>query len=77
MNLVTIDTSPGNMSMYIAPNNTSYLQIGANASMIQIGPLTQIVEEPITRTSINGVRIDSNWTNNNLIVTILKLCHRN
>jgi hypothetical protein len=37
MNLVTIDTSPGNFSMYIAPNNTSYLELGKNASSVIIG----------------------------------------
>ena len=37
MNLVTIDTAPGNMSMYIAPNNTSYLEVGKNASTVLIG----------------------------------------
>ena len=69
MNLVTIDTSPGNMSMYIAPNNTKYLQMGANTSTIQIGPLTQNTGAQNVSTFINGVRIDSNTTNNNLIVT--------
>jgi len=69
MNLVTIDTSPGNMSMYIAPNNTKYLELGKNASTTQIGPLTQNTGAPNVSTIINGIRIDSNWTNNNLIVT--------
>jgi hypothetical protein len=68
MNLVTIDTSPGNMSMYIAPNNTSYLQIGANASTIIIGPLNQSGTSNVS-TVINGVRIDSHKTNNNLLVS--------
>lgn len=69
MNLVTIDTAPGNMSMYIAPNNTKYLELGKNASTTQIGPLTQNTGAPNVSTFINGIRVDSNSTNNNLIVT--------
>lgn len=68
MNLVTIDTAPGNMSMYIAPNNTSYLQVGSNARTIQIGPVSQSGTTNVS-TVINGVRIDSHKTNNNLLVS--------
>ena len=72
MNLVTIDTSPGNMSMYIAPTNTKYLEMGKNANTINIGPLTQPTTEnthtPNVSTCINGVRIDSN--SGNIVVTL-------
>lgn len=54
MNLVTIDTSPGNMSMYIAPNNTSYLQIGANASTIIIGTTSQTAITQLGNTRITN-----------------------
>ena len=47
MNLVTIDTSPGNMSLYLAPNNTKYLEMGLNASTIAIGSST-------TNSTFNG-----------------------
>ena len=47
------------------------LSIGTtNASTIQIGPLTQKTDAPIVSTLINGVRIDSNSTTQNLIVTL-------
>ena len=66
-----IDIGPSNVSMYIAPNNTSYLEIGKNASTIVIGPLTQSLTTGFNNviTCINGVRIDSNSTVNNLIIT--------
>ena len=47
MNLVTIDTSPGNMSLYLAPNNTKYLEMGLNASTVVIGSST-------TNSTFNG-----------------------
>jgi hypothetical protein len=68
MNLVTIDTSPGNMSMYIAPNNTKYLELGKNASSIVIGPISQSGTLNVS-TVINGVRIDNNTNTNNLLIT--------
>ena len=68
MNLVTIDTAPGNMSMYIAPNNTSYLEVGKKSSTIIIGPISQKGTANIS-TVINGVRIDSHESNNNLFVS--------
>jgi hypothetical protein len=70
MNLVTIDTSPGNMSMYIAPNNTKYLQMGANASTIIIGTTTQteITQMGNTRitnsTNFGTIYLSTNWKNN-------------
>ena len=68
MNLVTIDTSPGNMSMYIAPTNTKYLEMATNASSVVIGPVNQIGTTNVS-TVINGVRIDSHTSNNNLLVS--------
>lgn len=68
MNLVTIDTAPGNMSMYIAPTNTKYLEIGKNASSVVIGPVSQTGIINVS-TVINGVRIDSHTSNNNLLVS--------
>ena len=47
MNLVTIDTSPGNVSLYLAPNNTKYLEMGLNASTVVIGSST-------TNSTFNG-----------------------
>lgn len=70
MNLVTIDTSPGNMSMYIAPNNTKYLQVGANASTIIIGTVTQTEITKIGNTQITNstnfasIYVSTNFQNN-------------
>lgn len=68
MNLVTIDTAPGNMSMYIAPNNTSYLELGKNSTSVVIGPVSQSGNVN-TSTVVNGVRIDSHVSHNNLLVS--------
>lgn len=54
--------------MYIAPTNTKYLEMGLNASSVVIGPVNQIGTTNVS-TVINGVRIDSHTSNNNLLVS--------
>ena len=54
--------------MYIARSNTKYLEMGLNSSSIVIGPVSQTGQTNIS-TVINGVRIDSNLTNNNLFIS--------
>jgi hypothetical protein len=54
--------------MYIAPTNTKYLEMAQNASSVVIGPVSQTGTRNVS-TVINGVRIDSHVTNQNLLIT--------
>ena len=62
MNLVTIDTSPGNMSLYLAPNNTKYLEMGLNASTVVIGYKSSLI-------NVSGILNASNASFINMSIT--------